>query len=165
MDVLINKNDYKNSVKSIIVDFLEKNKIPYSVIEPVSSGKICINFNCEINLDMHYYTPLIVTTSNKDICKVYPYEILYIAIEGRESVIQLINGTTIKTNHNISYFEHILPNDYFSRPHNSYIVNFNYVTKVTREFVYLKYKEIEYSVYASQRKISAFKKAFLKFRK
>lgn len=87
--------------------------------------------------------------NNKDICKVYPYEIMYIDIERRKSVIHLIDGTTMKTNYNISYFEVILPNNCFYRPHNSYHVNFNYVTKVTPEFIYLEYKETKYSVYTS----------------
>ena len=90
---------------------------------------------------------------------------MYIAIEGRESIVHLIKGATLKTNYNISYFENILPKNCFARPHNSYLVNFNYVTEVTREFVYLKYKETEYSIYTSQRKVPAFKKAFLNFLK
>lgn len=163
--MLINKKDYKNSVKSIIVEFLEKNKISYIVSEPVSDGKILINLDCGLHKDTHYYIPFIVTMSNKDICKVYPYEIMYISIEGRETVIHLIDGITIETSHNILYFEDILPNSCFARPHNSYIVNFNYVSKVTNELVYLKYKEREYTTYTSQRKISAFKKAFLNFGK
>lgn len=168
MDALINKEkEYNNSVKSIVAEFLEKNEIPYSVIEPDSDGKICIDleFGYNIYKNKNYYTPLILTMSDKDVCKIYPYEIMYIAIEGRESVMHLIKGLTLKTNYNISYFEGILPNNCFARPHNSYIVNFNYVTKVTNDFVYLKYKEREYKTYTSQRKISTFKKAFLNFGK
>lgn len=45
----------------------------------------------------------------------------------------------------------------------SFIVNLNYVDKVTKDFVKLKYDENEYLVYTSSRKIGAFKKAFLKF--
>ena len=167
MDMLINKPECNDSIKSIVAEFLEKNEIPYSAIEPDSTGKICIDLEigCEILRNKNYYTPLIMTMSNKDVCKIYPYEIMYIDIEGRESVIHLIKGTTFKTNYNISYFEGILPKNCFARPHNSYLVNFDYVTEVTREFVYLKYKEIEHSVYTSQRKVSAFKKAFLNFGK
>lgn len=141
MNMLINKKtECKDSIKSIVAEFLKKNEIPYSVIETDNDGKVCINLECgcEILRNKNYYTPLIISLSNKDVCKIYPYEIMYIDIEGRESVIHLIKGTTLKTNYNISYFDSILPNNYFARPHNSYIVNLNYVTKVTREFVYLK---------------------------
>ena len=168
MDALIKKkSEYSDSIKSIVMEFLEKNEIPYSIIENDDDKKICIKFEYEYEYETfrnnHYYIPFTLSMSNKDVCKVYPYEIMYIAIEGRESVIHLIEGTTIKTNHNISYFENILPNSCFARPHNSYIVNLNYVTKVTREFVYLEYKERKYSIYTSQRKVSTFKKSFLNF--
>lgn len=168
MNAVNNKSEkYSNSAKSVVVDFFEKNEIPYSVIKLDNDEKIYINLECgcEIHKNSHYYIPFVVAMSNKDVCKVYPYEVMYITIEGRESVIHLIQGTTIKTHNSISYFEKILPNNCFSRPHNSYIVNLNYVTKVTHEFVYLKYKETEYSIYTSQRKVSAFKKAFLNFGK
>lgn len=168
MSTLIdNKVDEKESVKSIIIEFLEKNEIPYSIIENDSIEKICIDLTCEQQMckSKHYYTPLIVLTSNKDVCKVYPYEIMHIAIEDRESVLHLVDEKTIRTNYNISYWDNILPKEYFARPHNSFIVNLNYVTKVTQDFVFLKDKKKQYSIYTSKRKISAFKKAFLNFGK
>lgn len=163
--VLINnKVEDSENAKSVVIDFLEKSGIPYSIIE--NDEKIHIELTCEQQMykNLCYYTPLIVLTSNKDVCKVYPYEIMYIAIEDRESVLHLIDERIIKTNHNISYWEGVLPAECFARPHNSYIVNLNYVTEVTRDFVYLKYKKNQYSIYTSQRKVAAFKKAFLNFR-
>lgn len=160
-----NKVDEKESVKSVIIEFLEKNEIPYSIIENDGIEKICIDLNCRQKMckNKYYYTPLIVLTSNKDVCKIYPYEIMHIAIEARESVLHLVDEKAIRTNYNISYWDNVLPNEYFARPHNSYIVNLNYVTEVTRDFVYLKYKENEYSIYTSQRKVSSFKKALLNY--
>lgn len=163
MDTLISKEtEYKDSIKSIVVEFLKKNEIPHSIIEPDCDGKTYIKLECDYETieNNRYYIPLALQLNNKDVCKVYPYEIMYIAIEGRESVIHLIDGTTMKINYNISYFESVLPNNCFSRPHNSYIVNLNYVTKVTNDFVYLKYKETEYKTYTSQRKVSHSKKHF-----
>lgn len=90
---------------------------------------------------------------------------MHIAIEVRESVLHLIDKKAIRTNYNISYWDNILPKEYFARPHNSFIVNLNYVTKVTQDFVCLKDKKNQYSIYTSKRKISAFKKAFLNFAK
>lgn len=166
--VSINKKDEtEDDIKSMIMEFLEKIEIPYSVIEIDSKEKICIDlsFGCKTYENKLYYAPLSVSMSNKGVCKVYPYEIMYIAIEDRESVLHLIDERTIKTNFNISYWESVLPTNCFVRPHNSYIVNLNYVTEVTHDFVYLKYKETNDSVYTSQRKVSKFKKAFLNFRK
>ena len=162
-----NKVDEKESVKSIIVEFLEKNEIPYSIIKNDGIKKICIDLNCEQQTckSKYYYTPLIVLTSNKDVCKVYPYEIMHIAIEDRESVLYLIDEKTIRTNYRISYWDNILSKEYFARPHNSFIVNLNYVREVTRDFVFLKYNKNEYLIYTSKRKIPAFKKAFLNFGK
>ena len=160
-----NKVNEKESIKSIIIEFLEKVEVPYNIIENDGIEKICIDLNSEQKMckNKYYYTPLIVLTSNKDVCKVYPYEIMHIAIEDRESVLYLIDKKTIRTNYNISYWDNVLPNEYFARPHNSYIVNLNYVTEVTRDFVYLKYKENKYSIYTSQRKVSSFKNAFLNY--
>lgn len=168
MSTLIdNKVDEKESVISIIVEFLEKNEIPYSIIENDGLEKICIDLNCEQQMckSKHYYTPLIVLASNKDVCKVYPYEIMHIAIEARESVLHLVDEKSIRTNYNISYWDNILPKECFARPHNSFIVNLNYVTKVTQDFVFLKDKKKQYSIYTSKRKIPTFKKAFLNFGK
>lgn len=161
-----NKADKKETIKSMILEFLEKSEISYSIINDDNGEKIHIELTCEqqISINICYYTPLIVLTSNKDVCKVYPYEIMHIAIENRESVLYLVDKKTIRTSYNISYWDNVLPVDCFARPHNSYIVNLNYVTEVTRDFVYLKYKENQYSIYTSQRKVAAFKKAFLNFR-
>lgn len=166
--MLIDKKDeVKDDVKSMVVEFLEKSEIPYSVIEIDGEEKICLDLNCvrQICENKPYYTPLSVSMSNKDVYKVYPYEIMYIAIEDRESVLHLTDEKKVKTNYNISHWEDVLPANCFARPHNSYIVNLNYVTEVTRDFVYLKYKENPCSIYTSQRKVAKFKKAFLDFRK
>lgn len=168
MGVSINKKDeVKDDVKSLVVEFFEKSEIPYSVIEIDGNKKICIDLVCghQICKNKPYYTPLSVSISNKDSFKVYPYEIMYVAIEDRDSVLHLTDKRIIKTSLNISYWENVLPNNCFARPHNSYIVNLNYVTEVTRDFVFLKYKENQCSIYTSQRKVAKFKKAFLDFKK
>lgn len=168
MDVLIDNNiDSKEHVKSIVLEFLEKNEIPYSLIESDDYESICIdlNFDDESFKSDFYYAPLVIETSDKDVCKVYPYEIMYITIEDRTSVLYLIDKKVIKTNYNISHWEDVLSSKCFKRPHNSYIVNLNYVTEVNQDFVYLKYRYNQYIVYTSQRKVRKFKKAFLNFGK
>lgn len=103
-----------------------------------------------------------VTTCNKDIFIVYLHEILYIAIEGRKSVLYLINRK-LETYHSIEHWKNVLDKKSFAQPHYSYIVNLNYVTEVTRDFVRVKHGDKEELVYTSSRKIGAFKKAVLKF--
>ena len=168
MGVLIDKNiDSKEKVKSTVLEFLEKNEIPYNIIENDDNESICINLNFDnksFESDF-YYAPLMIETSDKDVYKVYPYEIMHIAIEDRESVLYLIDKKVIKTNYNISHWEELLSSRCFKRPHHSYIVNLNYVTKVTQDYVYLKYRNNQYTIYTSQRKVRKFKKAFLNFGK
>lgn len=167
MGVLIDKNiDSKEKVKSTVLEFLEKNEIPYSLTENDDIESICIDLNLDDTFKSNlYYAPLVIETSDKDVCKVYPYEIMYIAIEDRESVLYLIDKKVIRTNYNISHWENILSPRCFKRPHHSYIVNLNYVTEVTQDYVYLKYRNNQYTIYTSQRKVRKFKKAFLNFGK
>lgn len=167
MGVLIDKNiDSKERIKSTILEFLEKNEIPYSLTENNDFESICIDLNLDDTFKSDfYYAPLTIETSNKAVCKVYPYEIMHIAIEDRESVLYLIDKKAIRTNYNISHWEDILSSRCFKRPHHSYIVNLNYVTEVTQDYVYLKCRNNQYTVYTSQRKVRKFKKAFLNFGK
>ena len=168
MVALIDNNiGNEEKVKSIVLEFLGKNEIPYSLIENDECESICIdlNFDNETFKSNFYYAPLIIETSNKDVCRVLPYEIMYIAIEDRESVLYLIDKKEIRTNYHISHWEDILSCRCFKRPHHSYIVNLNYVTEVTQDYVYLKFRYNQYTVYTSQRKVRKFKKAFLNFEK
>lgn len=168
MGVLVDNNiDSKEKIKSIVLEFLEKNEIPYKLTEDNGCESICIdlNFDDKTLKSDFYYAPLKVETSEKDVCEVYPYEIMHIAIEDRESVLYLIDKKGIRTNYNISHWEDVLSSRCFKRPHNSYIVNLNYVIEVTRDFVCLKYKNHQYTIYTSQRKVGNFKKAFLNFGK
>ena len=111
MSVLIdNKTDSKEKVKSIVLEFLEKNEIPYSLIEndDCESIHIDLSFDNETLKSDFYYAPLMIETSDKDICRVFPYEIMHITIEDRESVLYLIDKKVIRTNYNISHWEDIL---------------------------------------------------------
>lgn len=105
-----------------------------------------------------------VTKCNKDICRVYTHEIIYIAIEDRKSVLYLTDGK-IETHYPMEHWKTVLDEESFAQPHYSYIVNLNYVEEVTKDFVILRCGEDEYKVYTSMRKIGAFKKAVLEFEK
>ena len=103
-----------------------------------------------------------VTACNKDICIVYPHEIVYIAIEGRKSVMYLTDRK-IETYHPIEHWKNVLDENSFAQPHYSYIVNLNYVAEVTKDFVKVRYGDKEELVYTSSRKIGAFRKAVAEF--
>lgn len=103
-----------------------------------------------------------VTKCNKDICRVYPHEILYIAIEDRKSVLYLTDRK-IETHYSMEHWKDILDEKSFAQPHYSYLVNLNYVEEVTKDFVIIRCGDKEYKVYTSMRKIGAFKKATLEF--
>lgn len=103
-----------------------------------------------------------VTACNKDICIVYPHEIVYIAIEDRKSVLYLTDRK-IETHYSMEHWKEVLDEKFFVQPHYSYLVNLNYVEEITKDFVTLRCGEDEYKVYTSMRKIGAFKKAVLEF--
>lgn len=108
------------------------------------------------------YPSIAVTMCNKDICRVYPHEVIYVAIEDRKSVLYLTDKK-IETHYSMEHWKAILDEKSFAQPHYSYIVNLHYVDEVTKDFVTLRYSEKEYKVYTSMRKIGAFKKAVAEF--
>lgn len=103
-----------------------------------------------------------VTTCSKDICIVYPHEIVYIAIEGRKSVLYLTDRK-LETYHPIEHWKTVLDEKSFAQPHYSYIVNLHYVAEVTKDFVKVRYGNKEELVYTSSRKIGAFRKTVVEF--
>lgn len=163
MDVICNTAQ-KEAVRTKLIEFLEQNDISYSLQECCGCDRVCVDFNGEENACKKHCcnSGIIVQASDKDVCRIYPHEILYIAIEDRKSVLYLTDRK-IETNCQFSYWKDILDLNTFAQPHHSFIVNLNYVDEVTKDFVKLKYAENEYSVYTSSRKLGAFKKAFLKF--
>lgn len=151
----------QTKTKEEVIEILNTNGIPHTVANCDGGEQIRILFGDETN-DC-YNSPIMVQTCNKDICKVYPHEILYIAIENRKSVLYLTDRK-IETNYHLEHWKNVLNKKSFAQPHYSYIVNLNYVDEVTKDFVTLKYCNDKYKVYTSMRKIGAFKKAVLEFK-
>lgn len=147
----------KEETKLKLIEFLEQNNIEYNLCECCGNDRFCID------LDSDCKSEIIIQACNKDIRKIHPHEILYIAIENRKSVLYLTHGK-VETNQHLEYWKGILDPEAFAQPHHSFIVNLNYVDEVTKEFAKVKYNDKEYSVYTSSRKIGSFKKAFLKFK-
>ena len=149
--------------KEDVIEILDINSIAYNITKCGGCEKICISLNDETNCCC--YSAITVQTSNKEtICRVYPHEILFIAIENRKSVLYLTDKK-IETNYHIDHWKSVLNEKCFAQPHYSYIVNLNHVNEITKDFIKIKYDEKEYSVYTSSRKIGAFKKAFLNFKR
>ena len=149
--------------KEDIIEILNTNNIAYNITKCGGCERICISL--ENNTTCCCNSAITVQTSNKHtIYSVYQHEILFIAIENRKSVLYMTDRR-IETQYPIDYWIEKLDKKFFVQPHYSYIVNLNYVNEVTRDFVKIQYADKEYSVYTSSRKIGAFKKAFLNFRR
>jgi len=146
--------------KEEITELLSDNDLACIPITYYGCDGLFVPVNDSANCDLSPGIP--VTTCSKDICKVYPHEIVYIAIEGRKSVMYLTDRK-LETYHPIEHWKTVLDEKSFAQPHYSYIVNLNYVTEVTKEFVKVRYGDKEELVYTSSRKIGAFKKAVVEF--
>lgn len=142
--------------KEEIVEILNSNGLPYY---PVTYHGCTGIF---IPSDDGICPGIAVTKCNKDICRVHPHEIIYIAIEDRKSVLYLTDRK-IETHYSMEHWKAILDEKSFAQPHYSYIVNLNYVEEVTKDFVTLRCGKEKYQVYTSMRKIGAFKKAVMEF--
>lgn len=153
----------KDETKTKVIKFLKDNEIAFTLTRCNGSEKICIDLNGG-NCDKFCSRHLIVQTSNKDICRIHPNEIIYIAIENRKSAVY-VDGKRIETTIPLEYWKEKLNPKIFVQPHNSFLVNLCYVEEVTKDFVIMKYKGKKYSVYTSRRKVNDFKKAFLEFGK
>lgn len=166
MDSLVCNASEKQAAKAKLIEFMEQNDLKYNLVECCGCERFCIDFSDEETTCPKHCcnSGIIVQTSGKDVCKVYPYKILYIAIENRKSVLYLTDRR-VETNYQLDYWKGILNLKTFAQPHHSFIVNLKYVHEVTKDFVIVKYAGEEYQVYTSSRKIGAFKKAFLKFGK
>ncbi len=150
----------QTKTKGEIVEILNNNGLSYFP----TTYRGCEGFFIPVSDkgNCHTYLGVSVTMCNKDICRVYPHEILYIAIEDRKSVLYL-KDKKIETHYSMEHWKDVLDEKSFAQPHYSYLVNLNYVEEVTKDFVTLRCGEKEYKVYTSMRKIGAFKKAVAEF--
>lgn len=148
--------------KAEITDLLSDNGLSCIPIRYYGCKGLFVPIENSINCDFAPGIP--VTTCSKDICIVYPHEIVYIAIEGRKSVMYLTDRK-VETYHPIEHWKTVLDKKSFAQPHYSYIVNLNYVSEVTKDFVKVKCGDKEELVHTSSRKIGAFKKAVVEFEK
>lgn len=144
-----------------VEELLNKSELPYIPITYYNHDGFFIPIGD--TKDEQVCPGISVTMCNKDCRRVYPHEILYIAIEDRKSVLYLTNGK-VETNYHLDHWEKLLDKNNFAKPHASYIVNLNYVVEITKNSVKVKHNDTEHSVYTSSRKIGAFKKTFMNFK-
>ena len=149
-----------------LIGFLKENGLDFEITRCFDSNRLCVNLTGnDVTCDkLCYNSDIIVQTSNKDACRVRPCDIIYIAIENRKSAVY-VDGKRIETNYPLSFWKKSLNSKIFAQPHSSFLVNLCYVDDVTKDFVKMKHKGKEYSVYTSSRKLNSFKKAFLEYNK
>ncbi len=166
MDLTVIDSEKRKESKDKLIEFMDKNNIEYTLSECCGNYRICIEFSGEENACKNRCrkSDIVVQTIDKDVFRVYPDDIIYIAIEGRKSVLYLTDKK-LETNYRLEHWTGILDPEIFAQPHHSFIVNLNYVQEVTKEWVKVRHEDKVYSVYTSTRKIGAFKKAFLNFGK
>lgn len=153
-------------IEAKLLGVLEQLGSDFKIVECCGSRRICINLNRE-NADCNRpccSSDIIVQTSNKDECRIRQCDIIYIAIENRKSAVY-VDGRRIETNYSLEHWKEILNPKIFAQPHSSYLVNLCYVEEVTKDFVKIKHKGKDYSVYTSSRKLNSFKKAFREYNK
>ncbi len=150
----------KPKTKEEITELLSNNGLPCIPVTYYGYEGLFVPVNDKGNCNLSPGIP--VTTCNKDICIVYPHEIVYITIVGRKSVMYLTDRK-LETYHPIEHWKNVLDEKSFAQPHYSYIVNLNYVAEITKDFVKVRYGDKEEPVYTSSRKIGAFRKAVVEF--
>ena len=153
----------KNPSKSEIIEILNKNNIQYCTTSCYGCDSICISFDQNSHNQPCLESSITILTTTKDVCKIYPHEILYISIEQRNTVLHLTDKD-VPTPYPISFWKTVLDEKFFMQPHYSYIVNLNYVYNITKKLITIKYDKKTYAVYASSRKITQFKEALLKLK-
>lgn len=95
--------------------------------------------------------------SDNGIATVKMNDIIMVEIENRKTKIITKNEVYYSKN-NIKYWRERLNKSYFESPHNSYIVNTNYITYFCKEYIILDEK---YNVPISYPKRAEFKKKFM----
>ncbi|AYE34085.1 LytR/AlgR family response regulator transcription factor [Clostridium septicum] len=97
--------------------------------------------------------------SNGTIKKISISDILYLEILDRKVLIHTNSDIYTSTN-KLKYWNDMLSPLGFSNPHNSFLVNLNYVKELNKNNVVLCNGD---TIYASQRKFKSFKKDFMNF--
>ena len=78
-------------------------------------------------------TQIAVKTANSGIKIILLADILYLKSEGRCTIINLKNNTSLVASKNLGIYEELFYDLNFIRVHNSYIVNFQHLNQIIRD--------------------------------
>jgi len=60
-------------------------------------------------------------------------QIIYLRAEGNYSRVFMKDGTSILVSKTLKHFSRLLSLDSFAKPHQSFLVNFNFISKITKK--------------------------------
>lgn len=98
------------------------------------------------------------------VLKLKKHDIVYAEAKMKKVTLFTLKGE-YKINEPIKEMKDLLSASYFAVPHNSYIVNLNYVFDFHREKIKLEYKDREIAIAIATRKKAEFRKRFFDFTK
>ncbi|WP_455798485.1 LytR/AlgR family response regulator transcription factor [Clostridium butyricum] len=102
----------------------------------------------------------ITIENNGSLKKILISNIKYLEIYNRKVIIHTNNSKNYTNSYKLKYWNEKLQPFGFANPHNSFLVNLNYVVELSKEKVTLIDGE---TIYVSQRKYKDFKKRFIDF--
>lgn len=103
-----------------------------------------------------------VHSKTNEIIKIKKSDIVYVEVMRKTTTFYTKNGI-VQCNEPITTFRDMLNSSYFAIPHNSYIVNLNYVLSYKRDKVLMDYGDIPHTISIATRKQPEFKQKFMSF--
>ncbi len=103
-----------------------------------------------------------IHTKTNEIKKIKKSDIVYVEVVRKTTTFYTKNGI-FECNEPITTFRDILNSSYFAIPHNSYIVNLNYVLSYKRDKLQMDYGEVPHTISIATRKQPVFKQRFMSF--
>lgn len=101
----------------------------------------------------------IILNYNNEINKIFISNIRYLEIENRKVVFHCNSGNYYSIRP-LSYWQEVLKEYDFHKPHSSYLVNLKYISKINKELLELATGEI---IYFSKRKYKEFKEKYMEY--
>ncbi len=105
---------------------------------------------------------IVIKTKNNKISKIKKSDIIYVEVMRKTTTFYTTNGV-IKSTEPISKFKELLNSPDFATPHNSFLVNLNYVLSYEREKVTIDYGTNPPVISIATRKQPLFRKQFIDF--
>lgn len=103
-----------------------------------------------------------IHTKTNEIKKMKKSDIIYVEVVRKTTTFYTKNGI-VECNQPITKFRDVLNSSYFAIPHNSFIVNLNYVLSYKRDKLQMDFGEETHTISIATRKQHEFKKKFMNF--